>query len=84
MLKRERHGRQVGLACGMDPARHLVGGIGLLLGVFRAVGADLEREIPASGARRQRQRQRGERKRANEVLAGKVDQLPDAFPAAKA
>ena len=82
MLKGERHGRQVGLACGMDPARHPVGGIGLLLGVFRAVGADLEREIPASRARRQRQR--GERKRANEVLAVKVDQLPDAFPAAKA
>ena len=49
--------------------------------VFRAVGADLKSEIRAREARQQ---QIGELKKANEGLAGKVDQLPDASRAAQA
>ena len=86
--------------------------------MFRAVSADLKREIRASEARQQKQmdelkeefkdvrrelrasevrhsdalkaseerqkQQMDDLKTANEVLAGKLDQLPDAFPAAKA
>ena len=51
-------------------------------GSFRAVSADLKSEIRASEARREKQI--GERKKANEGLAGKLDPLPDAFRAAKA
>ena len=46
------------------------------------MSADLKSEIQASEARREKQI--GERKKANEVLTGKVDPLPDAFRAAKA
>ena len=60
----------------------LVGVIGLLLGMFRAVSADLKSEIRASEARQEKRMD--ELKKANEVLAGKVDPLLDAFRAAKA
>ena len=48
----------------------------------RAVSADLKSEIQASEARQEKQMD--ELKKANEVPAGKVDQLLDAFRAAKA
>ena len=60
----------------------LVGVIALFLGAFRAVSADLKDEIQDSEARQVKQMD--ELKKANEGLARKVDQLPDAFPAAKA
>ena len=60
----------------------LVGVIALFLGAFRGLRADLKSEIQASEARQEKQMD--ELQKANEVLAGKVDPLPDAFPAAQA